>query len=249
MLDFTEPSAIEPGSSCAPANASARLLDLDDVADAGRRAVALDERALRGRQPGVAPAALDREPLADRVGRGDALALAVAGAADAAHDGVDAVAVALGVGEALEHEQRRRPRPSRSRRRRRRTGACRSATARRSRRTSRSSTTPMLRSTPPVIDDVEVVRSVRPSIAASMAAIAEAQAASTVKFGPAEVEEVGDPAGDAVGQLAGHRVLGDRRQPGLDVAAAARARSPRARRRAAPRSSRRARARARTRGT
>ena len=86
----------------------------------------------------------------------------------------------------------------------------------------------MLRSTPPVIADVELARSASPSIDASIAAIAEAQAASTVKFGPVEVEEVGDPAGDAVAQLAGHRVLGDLRQPGLHVRRAARARSPRA---------------------
>ena len=43
-----------------------------------RGAVALDQGALRGRQPGVPPGPLDREALADRVGGGDALALAVA---------------------------------------------------------------------------------------------------------------------------------------------------------------------------
>ena len=93
--------------------------------------------AVAGSTPAVAPRALDREPLADRVRRGDALALAVARAADAEQHGVDAVAVALGVGEPLEDEQRPRPRPSRSRRRPRRTAACRSPTARRSCRTSR----------------------------------------------------------------------------------------------------------------
>ena len=111
MLDFTEPSATEPRRELRAGERLGEAADLDDVADACRRAVALDQRALGGRQAGVAPRALDGEPLADRVGRGDALALAVAGAADAAHDRVDAVAVALGVGEALEHEQRRRPRP------------------------------------------------------------------------------------------------------------------------------------------
>ena len=42
--------------------------------------------------------------LADRVRRGDAFALAIAGAAHAADHGVDPVAVALGVGQALEQE-------------------------------------------------------------------------------------------------------------------------------------------------
>ena len=74
--------------------------DLDDVAHACGRAVALHERALGGRQARVAPRALHGEALADRVGRGDALAPAVARPSDAAHDRVDAVAVALGVARA-----------------------------------------------------------------------------------------------------------------------------------------------------
>jgi hypothetical protein len=47
--------------------------------------------------------------------------------------------------------------------------------------------TPMLRSTPPVTATSNS-RAVRPSIAASIAAIAEAQAASTVKFGPCRLK-------------------------------------------------------------
>ena len=78
MFDFTEPSGIEPRREAAPPNTVAQALDLDDVADAGRGAVPLDQRAVAGRQPGVAPGPLDGEPLADRVRGGDALALAVA---------------------------------------------------------------------------------------------------------------------------------------------------------------------------
>ena len=81
--------------------------ELGGVADAGRGAVRLD----RGRRsPGRrrrCPGPLDGEPLPDRVGCGDALALAVAGAAEAEEHRVDPVTVALGVGEPLEHEQRR----------------------------------------------------------------------------------------------------------------------------------------------
>ena len=93
--------------SRAEVGAAERLADarhLDDVADARRRAVALDHPARLGGQPGVAPSPLHRQPLTDRIGRGDPLAPPVAGATDAAQHGVDAVAVALGVGEPLEHE-------------------------------------------------------------------------------------------------------------------------------------------------
>ena len=55
---------------------------------------------------------------------------------------------------------------------------------------------------------------------------------------PVEVEQVGDPAGDAVAELAGHRVLGDRRAASRRGWRAARPRSRRARPRAARRSSR-----------
>ena len=67
MLDLTDPSATDPGRAL-PREGRRDARDLDDVADAGRRAVALDERALGGRQAGVAPAALDGELLADGLG-------------------------------------------------------------------------------------------------------------------------------------------------------------------------------------
>ena len=51
-------------------------LDLDHVADRGGGAVPLDERARRRGHARQLPGPLDGEPLADRVGGGDALALA-----------------------------------------------------------------------------------------------------------------------------------------------------------------------------
>ena len=107
MFDLTEPSAIEPWRGARPCRTPRSRLP-SSTASPTRVDVpcASMQVAGAGATPAFAPGALDRQPLADRVGRGDALALAVAGAADAAQHGVDAVAVALGVGQALEHEQR-----------------------------------------------------------------------------------------------------------------------------------------------
>ena len=57
-------------------------------------------------ESGVAPGPLNGENLADRVGRGDALALAVGRGAQATDDRVDRIAVALGIFQALEQENR-----------------------------------------------------------------------------------------------------------------------------------------------
>ena len=66
--------------------------------------MAFDQRRGSRREAGILPGALDGEFLADRVGRGNALALAVAGSAHAAQHGVDLVAVALGIGQTLQQE-------------------------------------------------------------------------------------------------------------------------------------------------
>jgi hypothetical protein len=83
-----------------------QALDLDDVADARGRPVPFHQRVERGPLPGDLPGPLHREALPHGVRRRDALALAVAGPADAPDHGVDAVAVALGVLEALDDEHR-----------------------------------------------------------------------------------------------------------------------------------------------
>ena len=81
-----------------------QALQLDDVTYLGAGAVSFQQGG-RGRvQAGVGPGALGRQDLADGVGGGDTLALAIAGAAHATDDGVDLVAVALRVGQALEQE-------------------------------------------------------------------------------------------------------------------------------------------------
>ncbi len=92
-----------PGARCTEDLREA--LEFGGVTDAGRGAMGLDGTHRCGILTSDSPGPLDRESLADRVRRGDALALAVARAGNAEHDRVDAVAVALGVLEALEDEQ------------------------------------------------------------------------------------------------------------------------------------------------
>ena len=108
MFDLTEPSAIDPGWHAERRRStSLQALPARRRRRRGSRCRAPRSQAtVAGSTPALLPGALDGQPLADRVRRGDALALAVAGAADAAQHGVDPVAVALGVGEPLEHEQR-----------------------------------------------------------------------------------------------------------------------------------------------
>ena len=62
--------------------------------------------AVAGDRPAFCQARSMAQLLANRVGRGNALALAVARSADAAQHGVDLVAVALGIGQALQQKDR-----------------------------------------------------------------------------------------------------------------------------------------------
>ena len=66
----------------------------------------------------------------------------------------------------------------------------------------------MLRSMPPVIATSKSFAT-NPSAAALIAAIADAQAASTTIVGAVEVEYVRDASGNAVGQFARHGVFGN----------------------------------------
>ncbi len=106
MLDLTEPSAIDPAGRPGPPKTSVRLSS--SAASPTRVEVPCASMHVdgAGSSPAFAPGALDGQPLPDRVRCGDALALAVGGAADAQDHRVDPVAVALGVREPLEHEQR-----------------------------------------------------------------------------------------------------------------------------------------------
>ena len=79
-------------------------LDLGHIADFCAGAVGLDQGS-RGRiQARVFPCPQQGEDLTFGIGRGDALALAVAGRAHAADDRVNPVAVPLGIAQALEEE-------------------------------------------------------------------------------------------------------------------------------------------------
>ena len=59
---------------------------LDHIADAGRGAVPFKQGGDGRREPGVIPRPLDAQPLPERIGGGDALALAIAGRADPRDD-------------------------------------------------------------------------------------------------------------------------------------------------------------------
>ena len=189
-------------------------LHLDDVADLRRRAVPLDEGAGRRVEARGRPAVPEREALADRVRGGDPLAAPVARAADAPDDGVDPVAVALGVGEPLEEEERRPlahdeavgpvgvgARPGG----RERADLAELHEARRAHVPVEAAGE----------DGVEVARDEAVDGRAHRREGGGAGGVGDV-VGAVEVEEVRDPPGDAVRQLARHRVLGDRGKAPVD---------------------------------
>ena len=91
-------------------NTVVSAVELGAVAGDGPGAVRLDQADRGGRVAGLGVGAPQRPHLALGPRRGEAPVAAVAGGADAADHGVDAVAVALGVGQALEHDGRRTPR-------------------------------------------------------------------------------------------------------------------------------------------
>jgi hypothetical protein len=82
-------------------------LELDRVPYPGGGPVRLDRGGGSRLEPGTRPGAFHSQTLSDGVGRRDAPALAVARATHPEQDGVHAIAVTFGVGEALEHEERR----------------------------------------------------------------------------------------------------------------------------------------------
>ncbi len=81
-----------------------QALHLDHIADAGAGAVRFNQRRGSRIERRIFPGALHGQLLADGIRRGNALALAVAGAADAANDGIDLVPVALGIRQAFQQE-------------------------------------------------------------------------------------------------------------------------------------------------
>src|SRR5437764_14625129 len=96
-----------PGGEMKTAEQVSHALRFDDVTHARRGAVAFYIGRGGGRYAGILPGTLEAIFLADRVGGGDALALAVAGRSDAAEHGVYLVSVTLGIGQALEQKDYR----------------------------------------------------------------------------------------------------------------------------------------------
>ena len=208
MLDLTEPRAIEPGAAPAAPKTAVRLASSE--ASPTRVEVPWASTAPRcgGVHPGALPGALDREPLAHGVGRGDALALAVGGAADAEDDGVDTVPVSLGVLEPLEdeqggafaHDEAVGAGVERS-------GACRRERTDLAELHERVHAHVAIQ--PAGDDGVELVVG-----ESGDGGVERGQARGAGGIGgevhPTQVEQVRDPAGDDVRELAGHGVLGDR---------------------------------------
>ena len=107
MFDLTEPSATEPVRPMKLLSTSAMLSTSTTSPTLVEVPCPSISVAVAGESPAFCQARSMAQLLADRVGRGDALALAVARPADAAQHGVDLVAVALGIGQALQQEDRR----------------------------------------------------------------------------------------------------------------------------------------------
>ena len=215
MLDLTDPSATDPGRNCAPANASTRLptsTTSPTRVDVPWPSISVHSS---GESPALCQRALDGQALADRVGRRDALALAVARAADAAHDGVDAVAVALGVGEALEHEQARALAHDEA------VGAVRVRARTGRRQRADGAELDEARGAHVAIDaagDRHVELAVGEALDRRVHRRHRRRARGVDgEVRSVEVEEVGDAPGGAVAQLAGHRVLADAGQRRLQV--------------------------------
>ena len=207
MFDFTEPSGIEPAGTPSPPNTSVRASTSTTSPTARGRAVPLDERARRRGHARQLPGPLDGEPLADRVGGGDALAPPVARSRHAEQHGVDAVAVPLGVGQPLEQEQGAPLAHDEA------VGAVGVGAGAGGRQRADLAELHVGGGAHVAVDaagEDRVVLAVdqpldraghgrQPGRAGGVGDVAR----------PTEVEEVGDPSGDDVGQLARHGVLGD----------------------------------------
>jgi hypothetical protein len=182
-------------------------LDLDHVADGGRGAVTLDERARGTRYPGELPGPLDGEPLPDGVGGGDALAPPVARPGQPEQHRVDAVAVPFGVGQPLEQEQGAALAHDEA------VGALRVGPGTGRRQGADLAELHEGRGAHVAVDAASqdgVVLAVDQPLGRRGHGCQAGRAGGVGHIArPAEVEEVRDPAGEDVGELTGHRVLGD----------------------------------------
>ncbi len=190
-----------------PAEDRLEALDLGEVAHLGRRAVPLEQGHRGRREAGACPGALDRQALADRVGRRDSLAATVGGSADAAQHGVDPVAGAFGVGEPFEQEDRRALAHHEA------VGAVGVRTgAGGGERADLAELDERRRAhvgVDPAGEHGVVVALLETLDGGADRRHRRRAGRVTDVVGTLEVEQVGDPARDDVGELAGHAVLGD----------------------------------------
>ena len=75
-----------------------QTLHLDHVTHPGRGTVTLNVGCGRRGQAGVSPRAFDGQPLANGIGRGDALPFSIARPTHAAQHGIDPISITLGIG-------------------------------------------------------------------------------------------------------------------------------------------------------
>ena len=167
-----------------------------------------------GREPGILPGARNGEFLADRVGRGDALPFAVAGSPDTAQYGVDLVSVALGIGQAFEHEDGRAFAHHEA------IGAFGEWAAAGGRESADFAELDESRGAHVAVDTagdghVEAIFD-QPSAARHDSCHGRGAGRVRGEVGSMEVEDVGDAAGNTIGQFAGHAVLGDLGEQLLD---------------------------------
>ena len=96
-----------PIAATAGADHRGDALHLHLVANHSRRPVAFDQIHIDGINARGRVGPLERQPLPSRVGRRDALALAITRRTDALDHRVDTVAITVGVSESLEHKNAR----------------------------------------------------------------------------------------------------------------------------------------------
>ncbi len=198
-----------PGGA-GPAVELSGQVTLGPVAGDGGCSMGLEHGNVGGRDAAVFVGALECQQLAGGVGGRDSLALAVRGTAQAVQHGVDLVAVALGVYQALEqqhaaalaHDETVRPfieRAAQLGRQRANLGEL-DETVRGHARIGAARQN-------------HVVAKFRQAVDGCLQG-GQGRGAGCVGgvVRPAQAEDVGHPAGDDVGQLAGHAVFGDRRQ-------------------------------------
>ncbi len=194
-----------------------QALHLDHVAHPGGRAVTLHQAHVGRRDAARAPGALDGQALAPRVRRRDALAAPVARATDPADHGVDPVARLLGVRQALEHEEGDALAHHEA------VGTV--GVGARAGGRERADLAELHEGGGAHVA-VDAAREHRVVLVLHKALGGrvdggQGRCAGGVadEVGAVEVEEVGDPPGHAVGELAGHGVLGDGRQALADLLA------------------------------